>query len=241
MTVLSGLDAAGRHRSPATMPGYHAGCPPRKKGIRYPADPPTVDEIVAVMRPRQPARVAAASDDRGALACRTARPGGACARRARPRSPARVDPGPLRQGRPPPRGRDGRVGRGTPAPLADRTRRSASRTAVVHHRWSHPRAPVVGRSRPHRVPPSRGPGGCQAPVRAAPAAPCALEGAPRPSSDCSVPPATHRPLSPRPVVSAARGASAPPAPPAPSAPSRRGWLQAGRPVHMDGGCPSTRG
>ena len=32
------------------MPGYHAGRPPRNKGIRYPADPPTVDEIVAVVR-----------------------------------------------------------------------------------------------------------------------------------------------------------------------------------------------
>jgi site-specific recombinase XerD len=48
MTML--LDAAGRRRSPATMPGYHAGRPPRNKGMRYPADPPTVDEIVAVMR-----------------------------------------------------------------------------------------------------------------------------------------------------------------------------------------------
>ena len=48
MNVL--LDAAGRRRSPATMPGYHAGRPPRNKGIRYPADPPTVEEIVAVMR-----------------------------------------------------------------------------------------------------------------------------------------------------------------------------------------------
>jgi integrase len=51
MTVLSGLDAAGRRRSPATMPGYHAGCPPRNKGMRYPADPPTIDEIVAVNAP----------------------------------------------------------------------------------------------------------------------------------------------------------------------------------------------
>jgi hypothetical protein len=48
MTVL--LDAAGRRRSPATLPGYHAGRPPRNKGMRYPADPPTVEEIVAVMR-----------------------------------------------------------------------------------------------------------------------------------------------------------------------------------------------
>jgi site-specific recombinase XerD len=50
MTVPSVLDAAGRRRSPATMPGYHAGRPPRNKGIRYPADPPTIDEILAVMR-----------------------------------------------------------------------------------------------------------------------------------------------------------------------------------------------
>jgi hypothetical protein len=44
------LDAAGRRRSPATMPAFHAGRPPRNKGMRYPADPPTVEEIVAVMR-----------------------------------------------------------------------------------------------------------------------------------------------------------------------------------------------
>ena len=44
------LDAAGRPRSPATVPGYHAGRSPRNKGQRYPADPPTVREIVAVMR-----------------------------------------------------------------------------------------------------------------------------------------------------------------------------------------------
>jgi integrase len=44
------LDAAGRPRSPATMPGHHAGRIPPNKGRRYPADPPTVDEIVAVMR-----------------------------------------------------------------------------------------------------------------------------------------------------------------------------------------------
>jgi site-specific recombinase XerD len=50
MTMSSALDAAGRHRSPATLPGSHAGRPPRNKGMRYPADPPTVEEIVAVMR-----------------------------------------------------------------------------------------------------------------------------------------------------------------------------------------------
>lgn len=44
------LDAAGPSRSPATMPGYHQGRAPRNKGLRYPADPPTIEEIVAVMR-----------------------------------------------------------------------------------------------------------------------------------------------------------------------------------------------
>jgi hypothetical protein len=44
------LDPAGRPRSPATVPGFHSGRAPRNKGLRYPPDPPTVEEIVAVMR-----------------------------------------------------------------------------------------------------------------------------------------------------------------------------------------------
>ncbi|MEA2128592.1 MAG: integrase/recombinase XerD [Solirubrobacteraceae bacterium] len=44
------LDAAGRRRSAATLPGHHCGRPPRNKGVRHPADKPTVEEIVAVMR-----------------------------------------------------------------------------------------------------------------------------------------------------------------------------------------------
>ena len=44
------LDRAGRRRSPPTMPGFHAGQAPGNKGLRYPADPPKVEEIVAVMR-----------------------------------------------------------------------------------------------------------------------------------------------------------------------------------------------
>jgi hypothetical protein len=50
MSSLPLFDAAGRRRSPATLPGYHAGREPRNKGRTFPADPPTVDEIVAVMR-----------------------------------------------------------------------------------------------------------------------------------------------------------------------------------------------
>jgi site-specific recombinase XerC len=44
------LDRAGRRRSPATMPGLHAGHAPEDTGVRYPADPPKVEEIIAVMR-----------------------------------------------------------------------------------------------------------------------------------------------------------------------------------------------
>ena len=43
-------DATGHRRSPVTMPGFHEGRAPRNKGQRYPADPPTVEEIIAVMR-----------------------------------------------------------------------------------------------------------------------------------------------------------------------------------------------
>ena len=50
MSDVPVLDSAGRRRSAATMPGYHAGRPPRNKGMRYPADPPSVTEIVSVMR-----------------------------------------------------------------------------------------------------------------------------------------------------------------------------------------------
>src|SRR5690242_9647344 len=44
------LDRAGGRRSPATLPGFHAGHAPGNKGLRYPADPPKVEEITGVMR-----------------------------------------------------------------------------------------------------------------------------------------------------------------------------------------------
>ena len=42
-------DRAGRRRSPATLPGFLAGRSPANRGLRYPADPPKVVEIIAVM------------------------------------------------------------------------------------------------------------------------------------------------------------------------------------------------
>ena len=44
------INAAGRRRSPATIPGYLAGRAPRNKGMEYPPDPPRPEEIVLVMR-----------------------------------------------------------------------------------------------------------------------------------------------------------------------------------------------
>src|SRR5690242_4891562 len=43
------LDCAGRRRSPATLSSFHQGRVPRNKGLRYPPDPPSVEEIIAVM------------------------------------------------------------------------------------------------------------------------------------------------------------------------------------------------
>ena len=44
------LDRTGRRRSPATLSSFHVGRPPRNRGRSYPPDPPTVEEIIAVMR-----------------------------------------------------------------------------------------------------------------------------------------------------------------------------------------------
>jgi integrase len=48
------VDVTGRLRSPAATPGHWAGCTPPNKGQRYPADPPTVEEIILVMRQAGP-------------------------------------------------------------------------------------------------------------------------------------------------------------------------------------------
>jgi integrase len=62
MSSITPLDICGRRRSPATMAGFHQDRAPHNKGLRHPADPPTVEEIVAVMR--------AAGDDADAVRLR---------------------------------------------------------------------------------------------------------------------------------------------------------------------------
>ncbi len=51
------VDVTGRVRSPAATPGHWAGCA-TNKGLRYPADPPTVEEIILVMREARPSAYA---------------------------------------------------------------------------------------------------------------------------------------------------------------------------------------
>ena len=62
------LDAAGHPRSRATLPGFHEGA--TQHGTAHRADPPTVAESVAVMRPRRHRSVlrATAGAHRGVVA-----------------------------------------------------------------------------------------------------------------------------------------------------------------------------
>jgi hypothetical protein len=167
------LDSAGRRRSPATMPGYHAGRPPRNKGQCYPADPPTVEEIVAVMRH--------AADDRHGRRLRAMIVvlwrGGLRIHEALALAEHDLDP---RRGSLLVRDAKGgerrevgmeRPGLGAPPPMAHRTRWAARRAAVLHHRRPHPRTTLVGRRGPQRAPAPRRARGRPASVRDAPAAP----------------------------------------------------------------------
>jgi hypothetical protein len=52
------VEVTGRMRCRAAIPGHWAGCAPPNKGQRYPADPPTVEDIIFVMRPAGPRRYA---------------------------------------------------------------------------------------------------------------------------------------------------------------------------------------
>jgi hypothetical protein len=148
------LAAAGRRRSPATLSAFHAGRPPRDKGMRYPGDPPTVEEIVAVMRAaaRHGARSAPARPGRRALARRAACRRGSVARRGGCRSAPRLGACAPRQGRPPARGRHRRLGLGTVAAVARHRPRIAGhrhRVALAarhRHRRDHRSRPRPARA-----------------------------------------------------------------------------------------------
>jgi site-specific recombinase XerD len=111
MSAIATLDAAGPPRSPATYPGYLAGRSPRNKGRRYPADPPRVEEIMAVMR--QAGGRPSGLRLRGLIVVlwrAGLRISEALALAEGDLEPGRGDARPPRQGRQAPRGGDGRVG-----------------------------------------------------------------------------------------------------------------------------------
>ena len=123
--MRSGGDARRRFR-----PGYHAGRPLRNKGMHYPADPPTVEEVVAVMRQT--------ADDRHGWRVRAMivvlwrsglRIQEELALGEHDVDHRRGSARPQRQGRAPTRGRHGRVVPGAAPTVAARTGRAAGRAA----------------------------------------------------------------------------------------------------------------
>ena len=166
------LDAAGHRRSPVTMPGYHRGRPPRNKGEQYPADPPTVEEIVAVMR-----AVGDRADghrlralDRAALARRTADQRSARAPGERSGPLPRRGARPAREGRQATRGRDGPVGVGPARAMARDPPAAPDRRAPVRDPRTDRRSALGSVRRSQTTPPRRGRSRRPAAVRAAPAA-----------------------------------------------------------------------
>jgi hypothetical protein len=159
----------GRRRRPATLPGYHAGTPPRNKRKRYPADPPTVDEIVAVMG-HAPMTVTAGVCERSSSSCGA--PGCACRRRSRWPSTLST-PGAdrcwcaaAREGRRREIGMDEWGWEQLRPWLSARAQLRVGPLVCIIDGPTR-RASVVGRRGPHRVSAGRRPGGRPTPVPAA--------------------------------------------------------------------------
>ena len=139
------MPGAARCRRPPPITGhgagFHSGRPPRNKGRRYPADPPTVEEIVAVMR--QADTTWHGLRLRGLIVVLWR--AGLRIHEALALTEADLDARPRRspQGRPPPRSRHGRLGLGATAALAGRPRRAARRSAVLRAHRSDQRPRLV--------------------------------------------------------------------------------------------------
>ena len=152
------FDAAGRRRSPARCRDSTPGRPPRNKGIRYPAGPPTVEEIVSVDadRWRRSAWSSAARPGRCPLVAR----GYASTRRSRSATliwtavADRCSCAAARAAAVARAGMDERPGtslsRGAPRP------RASDRPTVRCRQRPHARAAVVSRRRAHPAPANRG-------------------------------------------------------------------------------------
>ena len=123
------LDCAGRRRSPATLSSFHQGRAPRNKGRRYPPDPPSVEEIIAVMRAcgsrPEGVRLRAVIVVLWRAGLRISEALALSETRSGP--PSRRCAGPAREGRQASRGRDGPLGLGAARPMARAPCRAASR------------------------------------------------------------------------------------------------------------------
>ena len=199
-------NAAGHPRAAVTMPGYHAGRPPRNKGRRYPPDPPTVEEIIAVMR-----SAGTGSDGirlrayRRALARRAENQRSARARRDRHGRPPRSCPHPPRKRRQAPRGRNGRLGMGTTRTLAVPPHPFPGRLVLLRDPRPHRRTQLGSRVRAPATHSHRRSCRSATPARAtpAPARARSRDGARRrparrhPEATRACPPRGHLDLSPR--------------------------------------------
>jgi hypothetical protein len=134
--------AARRSLCPAIWPGARRAT----RGSATRPDPPSVEEIVAVVRQAGDVVMAPASGRSsrccGGRACASPRRSPSPSTTSSP-APGRADTGPPRQGRPPPRGRHGPVGLGTPPSLARAPDGNAGRPPAVRDRRPNPR-PAVG-------------------------------------------------------------------------------------------------
>jgi hypothetical protein len=163
------LDTAGRRRSPATLSAFHAGRAPGNKGQRYAADPPTVDEIIAVMRHAGHARYGNRLNGLIVVLWRSGLRISEALSLIETDLEERRGSILVRHGKNDRRRQVGMDAWGWTAlgPWL------AERAALPVGPWTHCRAHLVGQRRQASATPGGGPGGRPAALRAAPAPPCA--------------------------------------------------------------------
>jgi hypothetical protein len=169
MTVLSVLGAVGRRRSPATLPGYHAGRPPRTRASATGLTrPPSMRSSPWCATPPR------TGTDGGCARCWL------CSGAGRIHEALALAEHDLDARRGSVLVRHGKGGRRREVGMLDWAgssfgrgwshARTAGRAAVLHHRRTGPRGTVVAPPSA-RVPAARGRGWRQAPLRVASAAP----------------------------------------------------------------------
>ena len=161
-------DVAHRRRCPRSTSDAH---PATRVCVTRPTHPASRDHRRHARRWQRRRGRQTSRPDRGALARGPTGQGGTLAGRKRPRSKQRRDPGPTRQRREAPRGRNGPLGLGSTRPLDRPALHAAGQRFVLHSPRPNPRTPVGARRRTHPTSRGRRPGRSEAALRAAPTAP----------------------------------------------------------------------